>query len=171
MLTHKWRKALLIVALTLFALAASAGWFLVRHTMNVARAFEVNDSRSSPHVLIATQGSEFKDAVVAGLIDDLKSRNAYVKVIDISSLPGVDARDWNAVVILHTWQVGRPPPEVTAFLDRSGERRRIVALTTSGGGDMKIEGIDAISSASRMLDVPLRVNEILHEIDAILRTQ
>jgi len=71
--------------------------------MDVAESFEVNTPKSEIRVLIATQGSEFKDAVVAGVVDHLKRKGAYIKVIDVSALPQVNENKWNAVVVLHTW--------------------------------------------------------------------
>lgn len=169
MLTHNWRKTLLILALTLFALVASAGWYLVQKSMNVAREFEVNEASASPKVLIATQGSDFKEAVVAGVVKHLEARGAYVKGVDISSLPEVDEGAWDAIVLVHTWEIGRPPPDVKTFVDRLRNKRKLAALTTSGRGDNKIGGVDVISSASRMDDVPRRVAELTTRIDAILQ--
>jgi hypothetical protein len=168
MLTRSWGKALLIAALILVALVASAAWYRAQYSMDVARGFEVNDPRSSPKVLIATQGSAFKDAVVAAVVADLQTRPAYVKVIDISMLPGLRAEEWDAIVVLHTWEMGRPPAEVQAFMERAADRLRIVVLTTSGGGDFKMDGVDAISSASRMADVSLRATDVTSRVDAIL---
>ena len=168
MLTRSWAKALLITAMILIALVAGAGYYLVHNAMAVARPFEVNDPKSSARVLVATQGSAFKDAVVAGVIERLKNRGAYVKVIDVSSLADMREDDWSAIVIVHTWQMGRPPPPVKSFVDGVRERRKLVALTTSGGGDFKLPGVDAISSASRMADVPPRVTDIVSRVDAIL---
>jgi hypothetical protein len=168
MLTRSWGKALLIAALILVALAASAAWYRAKYSMDVARAFEVNDPRSLPRVLIASQGSAFKDAVVAGVVTHLETRQAYVKVIDISLLPGLNAEEWDAIAILHTWEMGKPPAVVQDFVDGARTRNNLVILTTSGRGDFAIAGVDVISSASRTEDVTPRVTDVLNRIDAIL---
>lgn len=162
------RKILLTVAVTTVAILAFLTWYRVHFSMDVASAYEVNDPGSGARVLIATQGSAFKDAVVAGVVARLKARPAYVKVIDVTELTGVNARDWNAVVVIHTWEMRRPQLDARAFVDRSGGSRNVVVLSTSGAGDFKMEGVDAISSASTMEDVPARVAEIGGRIDAIL---
>jgi hypothetical protein len=169
MLSRSWGKALLIAAMLLAALVASAGWYLVQNSMSVARGFEVNDPKARPRVLIATQGSAFKDAVVTGVVDGLGQRGAYVKVIDISSLGGVHEKDWNAIVILHTWQMGQPPVQVKEFVHGAREPYKLVALATSGRGDFKLDGVDAISSASRMAEVPARVAEVMTRVNSILQ--
>jgi hypothetical protein len=54
------------------------------------------------------------------------------------------------------------------FVDRAADTGKVVVLSTSGAGDFKIDGIDAISSASRMTDVPARVDELLERIETVL---
>lgn len=169
MLTRRWRKIWLAVAALVAASIAFAGWYRIHYSMSAARPFEVNDPLSSPRVLIATQGSQFKDAVVAGLVDHLKTRAAYIKVIDVSALPGVDAGEWNAIVLIHTWEMRKPPKEVTAFVERASSSGKLVVLTTSGAGTFKMDGVDAISSASIVAIAPSRSADVAAKVDGILR--
>lgn len=169
MLTRRWQKILLAVATLIAASVALAGWYRIHFSMSAARPFEVNDPHSSPRVLIATQGSEFKDAVVAGVVEHLKARAAYVKVIDVSALPAVDQSEWNAIVLVHTWEMRKPPKEVKAFVDRARNSGKSVVLTTSGAGTFKLDGVDAISSASVVADAPSRSADIAERVDGILR--
>jgi hypothetical protein len=60
---------------------------------------------------------------------------------------------------------------VKTFVDRVGHSPKLIVLTTSGAGDFKMEGIDAISSASKMEDAPARVAEISSRVDAILASK
>jgi len=170
MFKRSWRKILLAIALLFTATIAVAGWYWIYFSMSAARPFEVNDPRSSPRVLIATQGSEFKDAVVAGVVDHLKARAIYVKVIDVAALPGVNAGEWNAIVLVHTWEMRKPPKEVKALVDRAGNSGKLVVLTTSGAGIFKMDGVDAMSSASVVAEAPSRAADIAAKVDAILRT-
>ncbi|HET9473956.1 MAG TPA: hypothetical protein VFO82_08685 [Steroidobacteraceae bacterium] len=147
---------------------AFAGWYQFRYSMSVARTFEVNDARSSQRVLIATQGSKFKDALVAEVVGYLRARNAYAKVVDISALTTVNEGDWNAIVIVHTWEMRKPPADVKTFVDRVSHPGRLVVLTTSGAGDFRMEGVDAISSASVIADVPARAADIAAKLDVLL---
>jgi hypothetical protein len=45
---------------------------------------------------------------------------------------------------------------------------RIIVLSTSGAGDFKMEGVDAISSASVVVDAPSRAAELAAKVDTIL---
>jgi menaquinone-dependent protoporphyrinogen IX oxidase len=133
-----------------------------------AESFSVNDASSARRLLIATQGSAFKNAVVAGIVERLRQRPIFIRVIDVGALSDVDASDWDAVVVLHTIEYGDAPPAAQAFVDRLADTGKIAVLSTSGRGDFKIKGIDAISSASRMTDVPARVDELVQRIEGVL---
>jgi hypothetical protein len=47
-------------------------WYSAQHSMEEARPMEINDKGLPKRVLIATQGSKFKDAVVQETIGQLK---------------------------------------------------------------------------------------------------
>jgi hypothetical protein len=140
-----------------------------KHSMGLAGPFTVGNATAEPqHVLIATQKSAFKDTLVAGLIAYLKPRALYVQVIDISGLPQVRGDQWSAIIVLHTWEFGKPPPVVQTFVDHTRDKARLIVVTTSGSGHARIAGIDAISSASVVRDVPTRLMEILSKLDGLL---
>ncbi len=168
---NRWQKALLAAGVIILAMVAFATWYRVHYSMSVARSFEVPAAAPSARVLIATQGSAFKDAVVSGLADHLRLRSVYAKIVDISALPGIQGGDWDAIVLIHTWEMGKPPQTVKAFVDRIHDPDKLVVLTTSGAGNFKLEGVDAISAASKMVDVRARVAEMSRRIDAILEGQ
>lgn len=167
-LRSRWRRVVWVAVGLVIVISAVAAWYRIHYSMDPARAFEVAGAGQGPRVLIATQGSEFKDAVVAGVVDHLKAREAHVKVIDIGVLPGARVSDWDAIVVIHTWEMRRPPEPVKAFIEQAGHSPKVIVLTTSGAGDFKLEGVDAISAASRVADVPERVAEISRRIDTVL---
>lgn len=161
-------KVLISVGAVAVLILGFAAWYRIHFSMAPAQAFEAPGAASGPRVLIATQGSSFKDSVVAGVVEHLKTRQAYVRVIDISGLARENAAEWNAIVVLHTWEMGKPPAAAKAFIEGLADRRSLVVLATSGAGNFKMEGVDTISTASRMEDVPARVTAIDAKIDAIL---
>jgi hypothetical protein len=136
--------------------------------MNPVEGFTVNDPSSEQRLLIATQGSTYKDAVVASVVERLSGRPIFIQVVDVTALPDVGENQWDAIVVLHTIEYGKAPAPAQAFIDRVGKTGKVVVLSTSGAGDFKIEGIDAISSASRMTDVPGQVDKIQSRIEPLL---
>lgn len=165
--TH-WRKVLLGLATLFVAMLASASWYKLHYSMERARLFEEQGSPSAPRVLIATQGSAFKNAVTAGLVELLRKRSAHIRVVDVTTLPDIDESEWDAMVVIHTWEFGAPPQVVKAFVGRVKRADKLVVLTTSGAGTFGVEGIDVISSASTMVDVPSEVGQLFSRVDAVL---
>jgi hypothetical protein len=165
---RRWQKVLLGIGVAAVLFVGFATWYRLHYSMAAAHPQEIAGAPSGPRVLIATQGSSFKDSIVAGVLDYLKKREAQVRVVDVGQLAHENAKDWNAIVLIHTWEMRKPPAAVKAFVDGITDRRPLVVLTTSGAGDFKMEGVDTISAASRMEDVPTRVAEITTKLDAIL---
>lgn len=166
-----WKKRLLLALVALpIAFLAFATWYRVHYAMDPAKPYEVNVNRPEvrEHVLIATQGSAFKDAVVRGVVDRLEKRPTYVKVVDVSALRDVREEEWNVVVVLHTWEMSKPPVSVQTFLDRAKAKDKLVVLATSGEGDQHVQGVDTVTSASDLAKAPARADELLSRIERIL---
>lgn len=167
-MTRRARGLLISTAALAIVVIGFLAWYRIHFAMNPVEGFTVNDPSSEQHLLIATQGSTFKDAVVAGVIERLSEQPIFIQVVDVTALPDVDESQWDAIVVLHTIEYGKAPAPAQAFVNRVGKTGKVVVLSTSGAGDFKIEGIDAISSASRMTDVPGRVDRILSSIESLL---
>ena len=146
-------------------------WYTYTYTMKEARSFDVNKPESSTKLLIATQGSEFKDTVVSGIIDHFDDQNIFIKVIDVYKLKDIDINDWNAVCLIHTWEFSAPPTSVKKFIKRLPNLDRLAVLTTSGNGTYKMEGIDAITGASVLETSPDVTSQLINKIETILRSQ
>ena len=153
------------LALTTFAFLT---WYKFHYSMDVAESFEVNTPESKHRVLIATQGSEFKDVMAARIIEHLKKKNVYIKVIDVTALPQINDDKWNAILVLHTWENLKPQADSKVFLDRVQDLSKVIVLSTSGNGGHKIEGVHAITSASVMTDIPSHILDIKNRLDSIL---
>src|SRR5688572_7440371 len=105
----RWRLLLVVSMSLVIAALVFTIWYRQHYAMEVARSFEAAGAPSGPRVLIATQGSDFKDALTAGLVAHLQRRSAFVKVIDVTALGGIQEADWNAIVVIHTWEMRKPP--------------------------------------------------------------
>jgi hypothetical protein len=136
--------------------------------MEEAMPMEINDKGLPQHVLIATQGSKFKNAVVQETIGQLKSLQVYIKVVDVGQLINVNESEWSAIVILHTWEYGKPQRNALDFVVNSSSKSKIVVLCTSGSGMEKMEGIDGITSASWPEEITNNRDQIVNRVKAIL---
>lgn len=154
-------KTLLVVVLVMWLFGA---WYKSTYSMKEATPREINDPALATKVLIATQGSKFKDDVVSGVVEKLVDRPIYIKVMDVSQLANVKTSDWTAIVVIHTWEMGKPPKSVSDFITTTNNGD-VIILTTSGDGHYHMDGVDGITSASKASDVDLCVREILNRIE------
>ena len=166
----KWKKVVIGIIIMAIAAFAFLSWYKYHYSMEVARTFEVNSPALATRVLIATQGSDYKNAVVAGLVARLEPMPIYLRVIDVSTLPQINEADWNAIVLIHTWENLEAEAHSRQFVAGTKTLNKLIVLTTSGRGSYKIEGINAITSASTMSDVPVKVAEIEARLKIVLES-
>jgi hypothetical protein len=120
------------IVLVFFIFAAVSviffSWYAVQHKMDEAPAHEFTETVMQKSVLIATEGSKFKEAVVEATVAQLKTLPVYVKVIDIDELARVNETEWAAIVILET--KGHPlQKEIHPFVERVLQKNKIIVVT------------------------------------------
>jgi hypothetical protein len=113
----------------------------------------VESSRPAPDgkkVLVATQKSKFKQAVVSEIYDELNQNAIYIKIIDVKGLKNQSTAEFSAIVILNRCMAGRPDPRVESFIDGEPRKNKIIVLTTGIRDSWTPEApdVDAITSAS-----------------------
>lgn len=142
----------------------------IMFSQRTAETFEVNSPELKTKVLIATQGSDFKNALVSGIIENLKKQSIYIKLIDVSGLPEVREEIWQALIIINTCEAGKMHSAVRHYFSQTKELDKVILLTTSSSGDWKPEdsSIDSISAASKMTQVDSLVTHILDRLNRIL---
>jgi hypothetical protein len=156
------------LVLSLIGVVIFAVWYKAYYSMEIAIPFEINNPSESNKILIASQGSEFKNQLVASITDSLKLLPVYIKVIDVSLLPEIVIENWNVVILLHTWEIGKPPNSVQNFVNKNETSTNIIVMTTSGNGKEAILGIDAISGASDLTTIPSFNQQIVKRVKLIV---
>ncbi len=131
---------------------------------------EWGDLKADQRVLIATQRSEFKEAVVSRVVEGLKKDLCYVKVIDLKRLEDEPATDYDAVVVVNTCKAWRLTGGASEFVKAFPDKDRVVLLTTAGGEDWKPKSVevDAITSASKEQKTDPVAEEIVGRVRKIL---
>ena len=168
-MTNKKKITLSIIMLGLLFLLF-AFWYKYQYSMDTAKSFEVNTSKLERKLIIATQGSAFKNEITKNIVEFYKPDSIFIKVIDISSLSETDPQNWTALVIMHTWENWKPPIDVKAFIDRTqAYHNKIVVLTTSGQGSFKMKGIDAITGESKLENTASNTYLINERLDPLLK--
>jgi hypothetical protein len=124
-------------------------------------------------LLIASDASEFKDAVRARVFDHYKSYS-NVEVINIGKLKARQANDFDAVLIIDTclgWS--RFNPSMKAFLDKAQNPERVVLFMTVDDTewDFSYQSVDAITAASHMEDDARVAADLIRKLDNILQAR
>ena len=156
--------ALTVVLLVLILLS----WYKIRYSIEQVKPYHVNQPTLGKRVLIATQQSKYKDSMVTLLVNSLRSYPIYISVIDISDLDSVEEDEWTVMLLLHSWENQQPQQDAKDFLTRAQNLEKIIVLSTSADGDLMIEGIDGITSASVLSEVPRDMETVKARIEKLI---
>lgn len=119
-------------------------------------------------VLIATTGTDFKDAVIEKVSQELAEDGVYVMVIDLKIIDDTETEKYDAILLVNAVTAWRIDYHVSAFLQESGadEKEKLIILTTAGDSDWEAQGmaVDAISSASTSDNISLVADQVVEKI-------
>lgn len=164
---HKITLVILLLGAILIVLSV---WYKYEYSMDKVEPVQFNSPDLNLKLLIATQGSPFKNKITTNLTDYYNKDSIYTKVIDVSQLPEINPIHYKAIVIIHTWENWKPPKEVQSFIEQNiSNQNKIVVLTTSGNGSFKIKEIDAITGESKLEKTADYSSQIIKKTDAILK--
>ncbi|HBR53871.1 MAG TPA: hypothetical protein DEA82_06670, partial [Flavobacteriaceae bacterium] len=82
----KFISRVLFVLGIVLVLLAFGYWYKLTYSMEVAENSGINSPQLATKILIATQGSDFKDAIVTNLINFYKKDSVHLKTIDVTQL-------------------------------------------------------------------------------------
>ena len=146
--------------------------FVLSGCVSQVEVIERGDRNCERRVLIATQQSEFKDAVVSGILEGLDEDSCYMKVINLKKLADESTAHYDVLVVVNTCKMGRLNGRARRFFKHVQEKEegKIILLTTVGSGDYepKIGKVDAITSASEMEKAGALAERIAGKVRAFL---
>ena len=124
-------------------------------------------------VLVATQNSKFKRALVSEIHDELNQNSIYMKIIDVKRLKNQSGAEFSAVVIINKCMAGRPDPRVESFIDREPQKNKIIVLTTGIHDSWKPDapGVDAMTSASVLDNSNQVAKSIVNRVLALINSK
>jgi len=147
---------------------AFLSWYKYQYSMDIIESYSVNDPSSQHHVLIATQGSPFKNALTEALVNDLKNEDVFLQIVDVTGLSEINESEWAAIVVIHTWEYFKPHPQAKQFANSVKDQSKLIVVTTSGEGKERLKNVDGISSASNMDDVKSLSEKVAKRLKYIL---
>ena len=153
-----------------FVFFALLGTYVVVNWQGVIEPFQVGTPNAMNKILIASQGSEFKDHLLNSLVQKLETEDNYLYVVDCTELDSENVAVWDAVVIIHSAQIHKMPEAAELFLKRAADHSKVMLVSTSGAGDDKVEGfdVDAISTASHIEITHKLINWLIPRIESKL---
>lgn len=161
---------LIVIGVIVVALVILFGIFWLVMRQGVIEPFAVGNPEFEKKVLIASQGSDFKNIVVESLTTYLEKKQTYVKVIDVTLLAEVDEDAWDALVFIHTTEQRKLWPDVDEYLTRAKHMNKVILVTTSGSGDWKTNkyDVETITSASKKEEMPTLLPALYMKLDQLL---
>ncbi len=156
------RVAGIFLGSCLALVVAGCLWYVYEFYPRAAEPYEINSPDQPTRVLVATQGSEFKNGLVAAVCDRLAMRPVYVKVMDVGGLDAIDTREWDKVLVVNTAMMNTMSAPARRLVARGEGLDNVLLFVTSGGADFKPADlrVDALSGASRKGDTN-RLAEII----------
>ncbi len=125
--------------------------YMFRYYPREAESFEIITANPTKNILIASQGTDFKDVLTNTLCDSLGKSSMSIRVIDVKDLVNVNDEDWDRILIINSFII-RLNKIINRFINNSSEPGKILIFVTSGGADWQPQSqlkVDAITSASR----------------------
>jgi len=116
-----------------------------------AEPFEIKTANPTQKILIATQGSDFKNMLTKVLCDSLNKSSVYIKGMDVEDLAEVNEEDWDRILIFNSFLI-QLNGSVDRFITRTVAPENILVFVTAGGADWLPQPgfrVDAITSASK----------------------
>ena len=168
----RWQKIILWILGTPIAIVGTLLLaYIVVNKQGVIEPFQVGSKNAEYKILIVSQGSEFKEALVKNFVSELASDSTYLSILDCSGLNESYLSGWDAYVIIHTMQIHKMPEEADVFLKKVADLSKVTLVSTSGAGDEHYTGVevDGISSASRMSAIEPILKWTLPRLEEIIR--
>lgn len=136
----------------------------------MVKTVEFGDPQTTLRVLIATEQSEFKQAVTAKLISGFENGSLFFKIIDLRNLETERVEAYTTVVIMNTCVAWNLNPRVKTFLETTPAGEKVIVLTTAGdpGWQAETAGVDAFTSASSPADVTRVAEQLRTRIRSII---
>ncbi len=168
MIRHRvlWKAvkgAAIVVGICCALAVAAAAWYVIEFYPRTAEAFEINTRDQPTRILLATQGSEFKDGLVMAICDSLRTQPVYIKVVDVGGLDDIDTAAWDKVLVINTAMMNIMSGPARRLVARGEGLDNVLLFVTSGGADFKPAdlAVDALSGASRLVDTERLANLVL----------
>lgn len=127
------------------------GIYTISNYPGKIETFEIGTTEHPKQILIATQGTDFKDALTVALCEELKKLPLHIKVINIRDLRKEREEKWDRIILINSFVI-RLNKHVSRFIQNVEKPEKVLVYISSGGADWQPQpnfNVDAVTSASR----------------------
>ncbi|MBT8219779.1 MAG: hypothetical protein KJP00_08140 [Bacteroidia bacterium] len=165
---NRWKRFLIWIALIVLAFLLIGWRYIGQYGISHGDTYEVNANITDSKVLIAWQKSVYKEMLTMELVSYLEERDVNVNLMDIKKLKKSMLNEYDAIIIMHTWQMWRPPRAVRKFVRQARSSDKIWVISTSNGADLMLDNVDGITSASDINDAQEDIDQTITWLNKIL---
>lgn len=145
-------------------------WYEYTYSMDTVIPFEVNDPNLKTRILIASQGSRFKDSLVKRVLKHYEKDTIYFKVIDVYTVFTVPIDRWDAIIIINSWEYGSPPRNVKKYIKKYPDKvDKLIIVSTVGSSHITLKDVDVISGESIIEKLPDYASIVVSRLNSILQ--
>lgn len=169
----KWLKILMwIIGTPIFIILVLFVSYILKNQQDHIDSFQVGNQNAPYKILVASQGSDFKEKMVDRIIREWDCDSIYLSILDCTDLNKSHLEGWNAYIIIHTMQVHKMPKQTDLFLKQFTDLSKVTLVSTSGAGDEHYKGVevDGISSPSRASVIEQIMNWLKPRVEAQLNS-
>lgn len=161
------KLGLFAVVLSVF-LSVIAVWYWTSFSMSEARPFIIGDADASQKLLIVYQGSAYKNSIIETVVEHFSVSNTLITGTDLATLNLYNPDEYDAVFLLHTWEFGSPPSEVTTFLKKHIEAENVVRMSTTQSIKTLPKNVDAITCESILTNSKKDANLAIAQLELLI---
>lgn len=153
-----------------FPLALAAVLVIYGCAPKMVKTIERGNPGAATRVLIASEASDFKQAVIEQVVTGYAERDLFFKITGLQNLADETATDYAAVIIINSCVAWQLNPRANAFIKKAAMPEKVILLTTAGDQDWQpgVEGVDAITAASISADIERTADKIKARLGALI---
>jgi flagellar basal body-associated protein FliL len=148
------KKILIIIfSILIFIIVAGLITYKFIFSQSVIEGYTINKESNSKKILVATQGSSFKESVNEKLEEYYKNKDFYINVLDVTNLGTIsDYNSYDKIIIISSVESSKINQEAENTINQISDKEKIKIITTSGSGSWDnyiSDEIDTLSTVSK----------------------
>lgn len=161
------KKILTFLSIVVLCILGYSIWYVNKYSMSIIDTQVISSKMAEHKILVASQGSDFKNVLLDSLLQRISSPDRYIKVTDATKA-SLEELNYDAYILIHTWEIYHPPACITFLLQQIDEHESVFSISTSGSGHLQLPEIDGISGASVLTNIEPMIDSTSTWLDKVL---